>query len=1335
MTGLEPRATPTRKRTRSLGYRIVLGVQALIAAAAVWSACAVDDRNPDTEGVGGSQGIGNLQGGSGGADGQLGPAVASINVDPDSLNLGAVVVGSPARARLHISNTGDSPTGAPNVVLANGGPVFSLLQNECDASLLPGGTLGAGKSCEVRLLALAPSPGNFSGQLTIDAGGTSTSVSLGAVGSAAANELILAPAPGSSDNLGAVRIGTSVESVFNLTNSGVGSTGPLAIHIYNGDVTLGTSAPGSCNSGTSLGAGQTCDVHLAFAPTHRGAADAMLVVSADAGSVALGLSARGIAPGTLGVSQLSLDFDGVVLGDSGDRLLRVTNQGDEALVLGGAAIAGPQQDEFSIETSDCSSGRTLAAGASCDVLTGFKPATSGDAKSAVLTITTSAGGSQAVNLIGAGLDQGTLTVAPLAGNLTDFGAIALGSSQTQVFQVVNSSAQTSGPLTFTASGDFTLVPSSDPSACQSSTTSLDTAGASCQLTVQLAPTRRAAQYGSISVRSPLAKSASLHLTGTGMAPPSISIAQDEINFGHVLTGGTYQTAVTVLNQGDQPLDPPTANLLDPSGATPASGFSLSNGCTSALGFQESCTLNVSFQPTQVGYPAALLRLDTTSGGSASALLYATVSQAGTLVLATADGSSADFGDVGVGASVARSFTLTNPSSTPSGRLSVTASSPLFVIDAGTCNAQAQGLANGDSCAISVTYTPITAEAANATLSILSPGAGGAALPLTGQGRSLPNLVAVGNRDFGSANVGQKTPTVATNDFTWTLTNDGDLPTGSLQLSNSNTTDFTVNPDACSGQPLAGHGTCSVTIQFRPTGSIGARSANLVVTDTTSSKTVTLQMTGSGIQIAQPGQSCLNGATCSSGVCTGGVCCDRACINSCQKCDATGVCQDQDNQESCGGNGSGAVCFGVGVCRLPQGQPCTQASQCGSGNCELVLGGNLNRVCCAESCASGDQCNSDGSGCQQPTLQQGDSCGPNTPACGANLSCKACPQGGSECTPTNKCCGTCPGAQVCNVVNGNGTCGCPSGTIDCQDGRCIPNVAGACCDSNGCGNTGQKTSCGSQQANLCGCPSNASRDCGSNVCIPSSQCCNCSGPCNTCNSNNGTCSPVPNGSQGGCQAGQFCSNGSCNSCPIGQVLSGGTCKLQDGAACTPGSTPCVSTSGCTSWFIDNDGDGFGTGTALNRCGPNPPSDGRRYARQGGDCCDTSADAHPGQTATFTSPLPAECQCAGAANGANCSGNATCNGVSCMSFDYNCNKRNEGPPTRANCDQTTCCTNESTNSCPTTLFIPQIQVDPVPGGLPCGQSVVAETCSVFTDPNTGILGCNHSLAPEIFGIPCN
>ncbi len=1377
----------------------------MLVAAAVSSTCAIDDRQPTVRADAGGAVIGNLMG-------------ARLAVVPDSLNLGPVVVGAPARARVYLTNTGDAQLAPPVVALANGSdPAFSLLHNQCEEPL------AAGESCELRLQVLAAQAGPLAGQLVIDAGGSALNVPLAGIGNEP-GDLFLAPAAGSSDNFGAVRLGASAPAVFNLTNPSNTESGPIAIHVVNQDVTLVAGDSASCVSGvTSLAAGQTCDVHLAFGPSRRGAADAMLVVTSDgAGSVGLALSGRGVVPGSLGVSQSSVDFAGVMLGDAGNRALRVTNQGDEPLVLAGVTLAGEQAPEFSIQSSDCTGGRVLSAGAGCDVITEFRPMTSGEGKTAALTVALGEGAAEIVQLVGAGLDPGSLRVTPIAGASPDFGPVRLGEERVQVFQVTSSSAQTSGPLALAVSGDFVLEEPAQPGDCESAVTSLEE-GASCSLRVKLAPVRRSAQYGTISVRSPLAKNASLGLSATALSPARLALAQDELNFGRVLAGGTYTAAIMLQNRGDDPLPPPAATLVDPAGRA-APGFSVDSGCTAPLGLDASCAVNVRLQPTEPGFPVALLRLESAPGGRASALLFAEVSAGGTLVLAPAPGELPDYGDVALGTTKTVRFTLANPGNVASGRLSISTNSPLFSIDAGDCNpVGGNGLASGASCTFSAVFTPLSGEAVSATLSILSPSAGGAALTLSGRGRSAANLVAVGNQDFGTANVAQAALTDPRNDFTWTLSNQGDLASGSLLVTNSNGTDFNLAADACNGQSLASQASCDVSIRFRPQ-TIGALSGELVVLDTVSNQSVTLKMTGTSVQIAQPGQSCVN-AMCASGECTGGVCCDRACVGGCQVCGPTGVCVDQENREECG-DGTG-VCFGVNQCLLPEGEACSGDNQCGSGNCERRLGGTgpSDQVCCVDDCGtSGEQCSADGAACQAPTLGAGAACGAaGQLQCGSGLTCKTCLDGARQCAAANVCCGGCEGDQVCT----NGACACPAGTIDCGGGLCALDRANACCPEtpecgadrrfcdpadNLCKECLNSAQCGANSvcsAGACQCAPNT-RSCSDGRCIGATQCCDaCDGPCQSCNGSTGNCGTIAAGQAGRCPSGQVCgANGQCgfnnvglgqacnvqaNNCSVGTCV-GGTCqcsgntpnacggacvntmtdgancggcgvncgalgcngqgrcncppgqsfvvgagcRLNDNEPCTPGQGVACA-SACNSWLRDCDADNFpASNTAvLSRCGPTRPAGPPQACPAGGqfvlrdsqgrvDCCDSSADAFPGQTNKFRTTLPAACIDANTTD-----------------YDFNCNGRNDGAPV-VDCtlrNQANCAAGTGTDAfAPGAIVTHPHPANPpsaVEGAVLCGLSVSPGTCAFFSNADSspfGIAGC----APDQAGftqLPCN
>jgi hypothetical protein len=284
------------------------------------------------------------------------------------------------------------------------------------------------------------------------------------------------------------------------------------------------------------------------------------------------------------------------------------------------------------------------------------------------------------------------------------------------------------------------------------------------------------------------------------------------------------------------------------------------------------------------------------------------------------------------------------------------------------------------------------------------------------------------------------------------------------------------------------------------------------------------------------------------------------------------------------------------------------------------------------------------------------------------------------------------------------------------GTCVFNNVGL---GQACNVQANNCSVGSCVAGSCACSGTNPNACGGTRCVNFQ----------TDSTNCGACGVT-------CPMG--CSAGRCI-CPAGQSFSGGSCRLNDGQVCTPnGGTPCI--NGCTPWFTDRDGDGFGDSNtaAVNRCGATPPgtpAGGGTFVREGGDCCDIAgnedaANAHPGQTARFFLPaLPAQCARSTASD-----------------HDYNCNGRNDGIPIidcRAR-SQANCAIGNSTSGNQPGDIVPSpqvdIQVDPIThpdGSVVCGISAGPGTCAFFTDDNPspfGLTGC----APDTVGftgLSCN
>jgi hypothetical protein len=1130
----------------------------MVASGLLAGSCAFDEREVSLA----IPGLGVAGGSAGGAGGLA--ATPRLAVGTTAIDLGWVTTNFSARARIRVDNLGTAPLPAPAVGFAEGSHAdFSLIQNGCELEVAPG------KSCELRVQLVPRDSGERAATLEVrsDVGGEAR-VALSGQG-LAAGDLILAPVAGSFEDFGDRRVGSTAEETFSISNPSDVPSGPLRFRSNRPEFVLLEPGEGDCvPDQTSLVGGQSCTLRLAFTPSERGPLEATFTGASDGvGAVSVTLVGRGLLPATLSASAPAVDFAGVVVTSSAQRSVLFQNAGDEPLTLAGTRLAPETVEGFSILNSDCGAGTQIEGGASCSVQLEFRPPRLGEEFTAELVAEgAEAGQTQSVALRGIGLEQGALTVSAPAVGDDDFGEVLLGESSERLFQLQNPSAQSSGVLDIVLSEGFALAPPVEGAAgeCVPGSTSL-VDGEACTVRVLFTPSLRGLVTGSLTVSSQLAGATELPLTGRGIVPALLAVER-ELNFGRMLTGTSGVRTLTIGNEGDQPLPPPSFELT---GMAPAqvAAFSLDSQCAAPLALGETCDLNLTFAPTDATAHAVTLNINS-MGTNTSVLLLGEAQVPGSLVLSAAD--SVAFGDVPTGTTTSRAFVLANPGQVPSGRVTITSDNPRFATDLGDCNqGDPAGLVDGTSCTFNVRFTPTDNLPQAANLSVQSPGAGRAGLQLSGRGRQPALLDATGNRDLGRANVGQDAIREALNEFTWTVNNVGDLPTGALTVQNNNGAEFAIRNDSCSSSAVPGRGSCQMIIRFRPSAA-GTRSARVVVTDPSGTPPATLAMTGLGVQLAGLGQSCVN-AECSAGECTRGVCCNRACDRTCQVCSAQGQCIDQSSQEACG---NGAACFGVDNCKLPAGRACSQNGgdlQCGSGQCERRLGGTGagDRICCLDDCGNSLQCNGQNR-CQAPTAGAGQACGaPGQLQCQTGLSCvdgvcclEAC---GGYCERCQAGSGTCvavpAGQQEADPVSGNNCTngfectgtrnGCRARTgqpcsstdgSDCVSGNCEATAGGArvCC-SQDC--SGVRDSC---RANGQGCVE----------CVGPGEC------ANGCNIDQGTCNP-PGALGDACSNGAQCLNGRCvdgvccNSACTGQCEScasagnRGTC-----VAVTTPRTPCA-----------------------------------------------------------------------------------------------------------------------------------------------------------------------------------
>jgi hypothetical protein len=179
--------------------------------------------------------------------------------------------------------------------------------------------------------------------------------------------------------------------------------------------------------------------------------------------------------------------------------------------------------------------------------------------------------------------------------------------------------------------------------------------------------------------------------------------------------------------------------------------------------------------------------------------------------------------------------------------------------------------------------------------------------------------------------------------------------------------------------------------------------------------------------------------------------------------------------------------------------------------------------------------------------------------------------------------------------------------------------------------------------------NGDTECASGFCVDG-VCCDstCRGQCYSCDQTGapGHCAPQTQGHD--TVAVEPCIGDS--SCFLDQATRLSVCKVADGAACqTDGD---CGSGHCLSYFVDADGDGYGTAATARFCNElnGPPPAG--YAAYPGDCCDIDSGANPAFDSSTFLRFPDQC----GSYDWNCNGvvaqQATCSGQPTLACGADC-----------------------------------------------------------------------------------
>lgn len=313
-------------------------------------------------------------------------------------------------------------------------------------------------------------------------------------------------------------------------------------------------------------------------------------------------------------------------------------------------------------------------------------------------------------------------------------------------------------------------------------------------------------------------------TTAAVSPTSLTFASQTVG-----TTSTAQT-VTLKVTGTASL---TVTGVVMTGSA-AGDFSETDTCAGvALAMGATCTLKVSFTPTQAGSRAAAMAIEgNLPGGQLLVPLTGTgLATAGITLLP----ASLSFGMQQVGtASAAQTVSIQNVGGSSTSIASIAVGAPFKKVTS-TCGST---LAAGAACAVTVDFAPTQAGAATGALAVTD-GVGTQSAQLSGTGvLAATDTLSTASLTFASTVVGQTSPPL-----TVTITNSGGFPLTGIGTSISTSTgtaDFRAVNNC--GSQLAANSSCGITVTFSPS-IASSETGALVISDAIHAQSVSLRGAG------------------------------------------------------------------------------------------------------------------------------------------------------------------------------------------------------------------------------------------------------------------------------------------------------------------------------------------------------------------------------------------------------------------------------------------------------------------------------------------------------------
>jgi sugar lactone lactonase YvrE len=608
----------------------------------------------------------------------------------------------------------------------------------------------------------------------------------------------------------------SAAQTVTVTNTGTGLLvlGAVALDANDSDYFLDPSHD-AC-SHARLEPGVSCSFTVAFYPRGPGVRQGSAAIPDDAGNApqSVGLIGTATAP-VPSFSSPSLNLRQTLTGISDPQSLTLHNGGDGALVVTNISVDG---SDF-VQSNDCPS--SLAPGSNCVITVRLKQIPSG-ARAGSLAIADNATGSpQRIPLTGAVIAP-TVSLTPSG---LGFTANVGQTAHQQAVQLTNSGE---GSLTISA---IKVIGSPDFAQTNNCPTVV-TPHATCTIAISFTPSGTGQQGATIRLGDDASDSPQqLALVGFGTMP-SVRLGPRQLAFSQNLSEPGHTQPVVVTNTGDGPL---TISNIAVTG-----DYRQTNNCPGVVFAGESCTFRVTFTPATTGIRngSLIIRDDADSiAGSQQVIVFNGQAFAPAVALtpvilapsvnqdSTAPPQTVILRNTGDGELIIGTVSISGPGA-----------SAYSALGDDCMNMTIQP---GQTCSVTISFTPHAAGLQSATLTFNDDARGGPqTVALRGVGTGPLATLSAASLNFGTLTVGT---TSAPQSVTLTNTGSGPLNVTSI---NPPTGDFSETNNC---PTVLGRGaSCTITVTFTPstTGDRGVPGVT-IVDDSLAGGTQTIALNGAG----------------------------------------------------------------------------------------------------------------------------------------------------------------------------------------------------------------------------------------------------------------------------------------------------------------------------------------------------------------------------------------------------------------------------------------------------------------------------------------------------------